>query len=395
MSQVEVIFVRHGPKEEREEVCVNGKIRRRWVRFKERIRRRWVRFKETIIIRGGRRNCRRKADRRRRKADRQAPLAEKEKKRVCNLAVRFKELGVRPDHYFTSTYVHAKDTAEIMCGCLSTNDNQIIEAEALTPRGRKSHFNFENIIKCALRKNANLESPSRKTLVLVGHEGGLSQLITLVSGNRLRPLDHLDAVCVEADSLRDLRLGRGQIAWRIPVKEYQEEELRKKITAKMTVATFLAGFTFTALFITLTRDIPSLQGLFKIDKKETIAGAINSALPLLATVCLTAAIALFVAAVYIYDRLTLPEGFWFTSQRTEWEKLPSVVQKYKDQHGLLYGHMVHAWNKVFTPGVIFAAIGFLLIVIYKTSYLLSLLYFAVILGIAAYYWWRRPKLGVD
>jgi phosphohistidine phosphatase SixA len=323
--------------------------------------------------------------------DEEAPLTEHSEEKVRKLAVLFRDFGVKPDHYFTSTYLHTKDTAKILYNYLSVNGSQIIEVEALTPIPKTAgQFNLENIIDRAHVHNVFLQSPFPKTLAFVGHEGRLSQLITRVSGKRLRPLDHLDAVCVEAESFQDLRLGRGKVVWRIPVKEYQEEELRKKITAKTTIATVLAGFTFTALFLTL-RDISLPQGLAEMG---TITQTINTALPLLATVCLTAAMALFIAAVYIYDILTMPEGFWFTSQQTEWKKLPSIVQKNKEQHGLLYGHMIDAWVMVFTPGVIFAAIGFLLIVVHKTS-LFSLVYLAIILGIVAYYWWRRPKLGVD
>lgn len=322
MSQVKVIFVRHGHKVKRKDV-----------------------------------------------EDKEAPLAEHAKKRVRKLALILRDLGANPDHYFTSDRLHTKDTAKIMSNYLSANGSQIIEVEALTPEEKtESQFNFENIVHRANKKNVNLQSPSSKTLAFVGHEGRLSQLITRVSGERLRPLDHLDAVCVEAESFQDLRLGRGKVAWRIPVRVYQEVELRKKITAKTTVATFLAGFTFTALFLTL-RDMPLPQGLAETG---TITQTINTALPLLATVCLTAAMALFIAAVYIYDILTMPEGFWFTSQRTEWEKLPSKVQKNKEQHGLLYGHMIDTWGMVFTPGVILAAIGFLLIVVHETSYFTGL-----------------------
>jgi hypothetical protein len=61
----------------------------------------------------------------------------------------------------------------------------------------------------------------------------------------------------------------------------------------MTVATFLAGFVFAALVeIVLGDDFPPWRQV--------------------ATVVLTLALGLFVVAVYVYDELSMPEGFWLT-----------------------------------------------------------------------------------
>ena len=68
----------------------------------------------------------------------------------------------------------------------------------------------------------------------------------LLTGKRLRPLNRLDVVCVEADSRADLLLGCAKVVRRLPVVAYEEETLRPKVNSKMTAATFLAGFTATA-----------------------------------------------------------------------------------------------------------------------------------------------------
>ena len=71
-----------------------------------------------------------------------------------------------------------------------------------------------------------------------------------------------------------------------------DSELRDKITSKMTVATFLAGFTFAAL----------LQLLNDPTRFQSTPNRI-------AVISLTLALSLFVAAVYMYDRLSHAETF--------------------------------------------------------------------------------------
>src|ERR671933_2971391 len=132
MSQVQVIFIRHGHKEEG-------------------------------------------AD------DKQAGLDMRAEERALKLADQFRGLGVKPDHYFTSKLPHASETAAILHRYLSESYSKIIEVEALTPgKETESQFNLENIIQHAHKRNVDLKSPSPKTLAFVGHEGRLSQLITRV-----------------------------------------------------------------------------------------------------------------------------------------------------------------------------------------------------------------------
>src|SRR5204862_4300420 len=75
-----------------------------------------------------------------------------------------------------------------------------------------------------------------------------------------------------------------------------EEFLRPKVQTKMTVATLLAGFTFTALI-------------------ELLLGQNLSAYRISASVLLVVALSLFIACVYIYDRLSMPEGLWVYGAR--------------------------------------------------------------------------------
>ena len=101
-----------------------------------------------------------------------------------------------------------------------------------------------------------------QTLTLVGHENRLSQIIVLLTGKRLRPLNQLDVVCVEADSRADLLFWAcAKVVWRLPVVAYEEETLRPKVNSKMTAATFLAGFTATALIqVIMNAKMPPIPG---------------------------------------------------------------------------------------------------------------------------------------
>ena len=113
-----------------------------------------------------------------------------------------------------------------------------------------------------------------------------------------------------------------------------------------------------------------------------------------AMLCLSAALACFVSAVFIYDRLNMPVGFWEAQRQAPYKSLPKLVQDNKDRHGLIYGYMLHAWQRRFIPGVFFAALGLLLTAASKTS-LFSLLSLIVLVIVYAVYRWKRPRVGVD
>ncbi len=107
------------------------------------------------------------------------------------------------------------------------------------------------------------------------------------------------------------------------------------------------------------------------------------------------ALGFFIAAVYLYDRLSMPEGFWIARSADKRNKLPAFVRENEEQYGLLYAHMVHAWIYVFTPGIILAGIGLLLITMYATSVVLGALCVVALTGTIVYYRRVRPQLGVD
>jgi hypothetical protein len=203
----------------------------------------------------------------------------------------------------------------------------------------------------------------------------------------------LDVVCVTGRDINELRLGRGEVAWRVPVKAFQEEKLRPKVASKMTVATLLAGFSFAALLQLMTeKQLPTIRGMLL---EPSLITGLAAALLWLAAISLTGALGFFIATVYAYDRLSMPEGFWAAGSSGKRDSLPAFVREDRKQHGPIYAHMIHIWSYVFTPGVILAGIGLLLIAIDAGSIELGVLC-AVALGAISFYYRRiRPQLGVD
>lgn len=169
-----------------------------------------------------------------------------------------------------------------------------------------------------------------------------------------------------------------------------EEELRPKIQSKMQVATFLAGFTFTALMANLTKGgLPNFECL---GKPQIQLDCIYALSPWLGTISLTAAMALFIASVYILDILLMPERFWDRGRQIFWQNLPKVVQDNKN-HGVVYGYMEHVWRKVFTPGVVLAGIGFT-VIFTGFGWQALVIWVSLVGAVLAYYGNVRPKLGV-
>jgi hypothetical protein len=106
---------------------------------------------------------------------------------------------------------------------------------------------------------------------------------------RTRPVAHGEAVMLSADDVGELLWGRGHIRGRHPVLNHQEDELRDKVRSKMAMATFLAGFVFTALSaaLVLDRDVWAWHRIIAIT-------------------ALIGSLILLVASVYMFDQLGTP-----------------------------------------------------------------------------------------
>ena len=323
--------------------------------------------------------------------------------------------GVVPSLVLTSKHTHAEETARLILQQFNLSPS-LVPLPALTPTAGPGEL--DEMLRQSWAEAGVWQSPASCVFV-VGHEGRLSNLLTEMTGRRWHPLGHGSAVCIRASSVEDLLAGRGSVQFRYPTVDYQEDALRAKINSKMTVATFLSGFVFTALSALLlgADEWPWHR--------------------LVASMALTAALVLFVASVYIYDQLGMPAGFWTDAERPRklWQRLYDwkedrletqwlqVRDKQAKRHaadgttpdgdeqarladdeplfarprldGPVYWLMVQTSSVVFTPAVVLALIGFIALLVGAGEWLVWAGGFAALTGAGLYAAWHRPNLGAD
>jgi phosphohistidine phosphatase SixA len=279
--------------------------------------------------------------------------------------------------FLSSYYRHAQEMANSLGSQCSVGGikPRFQPLRSLTPNSQAE--TLEDILLEAQQQGIDL-LPQR-LVVCVGHEARLSHLYTRLTGKRTRPFNHADVVGVSAKTWADLRAGNGRQKFRLPVADPQEEALRSKVQSKMTVATFLAGFAAAVLFDLL------LTGM--VSPLRQVAG-----------ILITTSLALFVAVVYMYDRLSMPEGFWVDEERPDRSRRRPGgrgFQRDVEQQGPLYAHMVWTWTFVFTPAVILALLGFLVLVVGLENLWLLIAMVAALAAVWLYYFACRPRLGTD
>jgi hypothetical protein len=246
----------------------------------------------------------------------------------------------------------------------------------------------------------SLELSFGDQVVLVGHEGRLSNLLTELTGQRDRPFEHGGLACVRAGSVAALRKGKARVDFRFPVVDHGEKDLQAKAQSKMGVASFLAGFVFAALI-------------------EVLLNHPDTDLHRAAAVMLTLALALFVAAIYIYDQLSMPPGFWtdgprprlprtlanWRERRIEERWLKTAAQTTPEQaddesaavrlDGPLFVTMVRASRWLFTPAVALSLLAFVAIVLEVHVWWVTAGAAISVAVAVVYFFAHRPMLGVD
>lgn len=303
------------------------------------------------------------------RTDKKGKLTARGHHEVGQLKLALQRRNVVPSLYVCSDRSQARQTAGVLCGDLAGTPTLCGELTPLKkhqlpcPERRAPVGSLEAILDELQDRHTDLAA--HETIALIGHEGRLSNLLTELTAARHRPFNYAEAVVVHGGTPTDLLTGHGTISFRYPVLAHDEERLRNKAQSKMTVSTFLAGFVFTALIAVMLTE---------------------QQLPLahvLATVALTFALALFVACVYLYDQLSMPEGFWtdgprrgpylwLAERKEEWgdRKWTRATAKHRNERaaddaqadivldGRLFTTMVRTSRWVFTPGVWCALVGF-------------------------------------
>ena len=295
--------------------------------------------------------------------DSDKPLSNKGRNDVEQLITILEDRNLLPSVFFTSCYQHAIETANILQNRLG---GELERIPSLTPDPDRKINNFRQIIKEAKERRKDLKD--LEVVAFVGHNPWLSDLLNYLIPNSVRTLDRAEAVCVSGTA-QDLFQGRGKIDFLTSDLENQdehtEEQLRSKIKSKMTVSTFLAGFTFSVL-----------NELLKIQS--------FTLLPTVAVVSLTGALALFIASVYMYDQMSMPKRYWRDQSNT----ISHPVE-------LLYYFMLRTWNWIFTPAVILALIGFIATLFNTKNYQMAISGVLIIVVVIIYYFIMKPRLGSD
>jgi phosphohistidine phosphatase len=111
--------------------------------------------------------------------DSQRPLTDEGRKKMRRIARGLKELEANLELILSSPYVRAADTARILQDKLSLGDQQLVLLDNLTPSGDLGR----------LVRDINERSGSAQNVALVGHEPGLSRLVSvLLSGDPTLPI---------------------------------------------------------------------------------------------------------------------------------------------------------------------------------------------------------------
>jgi phosphohistidine phosphatase SixA len=248
---------------------------------------------------------------------------------------------------FSSQYQAPRQTAQLLAegNKLEVRDLKCLEPDCsdLSPKTL-----FDEADK-RLAEGGDTALTSEAVLAVVGHEPSISRLLCQMTGKDSRRLDRGEAVWIRGEDKQAFIAGKAELVYATR-RENFAEKLKDKIQTKMTVCTFLAGFTITAL-------IEILKDPEAIIKTSRVAAAIS----------FTAALGLFVAAVYVYDELSMPPEFWGSDTGEK----PSGRRQFGHDARLndnLYAYMVRAWRFLFTPAVCMSMIGFFALLFFNLRY---------------------------
>jgi phosphohistidine phosphatase SixA len=210
-------------------------------------------------------------------------------------------------------------------------------------------------------------------VAVIGHHPGITRLLRDLTGRDCRTIDRGEAIwvnCWDGQAAVQATFGSRNTA----------ETLRKKIELKMTVSTFLAGFTIPVL-VELVKEPQS-----GFNPQQTVA-----------TILLTSAFCLFALAVYMYDELLMPNEYWGPVEKKHQPAMTarSAFAHHYRLNGRPYAYMVRTWNSFFTPAAVCTALGFLALIPGKwpKEHVLEVLLgcaLALILSVFAHRRWR-PK----
>jgi len=304
----------------------------------------------------------------------EAPLTDNGRQKASETSAALRDANVTPTIVLSSPQRPSQETARLIFPQAKRSAARLLDPRIENPQWSEL--------------SAELKDPDVQVrdVAIVGHHPAIANLLRSVTGHKnLRRLGFGEAIVVEG-SEADMQGGRGNVVKVIGADD-ASELLRKKIELKMTVCTFLAGFT-----------IPVLVELLKDPPTEL--------LKVLSAVAFACSLALLVAAIFIFDLLLMPNNFWGPIN-ADMKPKPSRRQFSLDfrLNGALYAYMVRTWSWFFVGAMIFLFAGVLLLVVNgftemrldRRAAMIGLLTGIVIavVGAAILHRILRPRLGIE
>lgn len=249
-----------------------------------------------------------------------------------------------------------------------------------------------------LKPSTDLPSANGNTVLIVGHQPFMSRF----ADNLLRPakrwnprvapvpLERADIVCIGFEPDRGAR-------WLVWAISYDDDDaakkVREKIGAKMESAKLLGGL--------LTIGLSILFGVLFDRAQFELLGDRGWAVQLGAACFLLAAV-LYLATMYAYDTLLMPQRFWGDARTSRSErgrrKRWLVERPPSSAAWVLYQNMMRIWRYRFTvaSGLMVAGAGFLgYAALEINTWVVVGAAIPVVLLLILWLRWSRPVLGSE
>lgn len=142
-----------------------------------------------------------------------APLTQDGKDKVDCLKDQLTRLNLNPDFFLTSTYKHAKQTAERLSDGRPNTAYGIGAITPCTTTKTGNDITSKNIFGAILEeaKEAGVDLSQQVRVAVVGHKPRLDYLLESLTSSQFRSLDYAEAVRVKATALSDFLLGKGKV----------------------------------------------------------------------------------------------------------------------------------------------------------------------------------------
>jgi phosphohistidine phosphatase SixA len=312
----------------------------------------------------------------------------------------------------------ARDTAKIYERVLRERGSPQVSRDSnvewLTPRPDRTADVIKTKAKNAIKDMRTVEddgalSQPGSACILVGHQPDLTEIARGLLGRRYLIFRALPSgqLPIGSSEAALLQFGEnGRLRWILTEKPKELlDELKDKVKSEYDVAKFFLGAFVVNTGLLLNAGIWSTRG------SQGGFTPADKVLVILAVIAAMASLALTAATLFSYDKLMMPEEFWSDNSRrsgtsTNGAKMASrwtISRPPSQAHVVLFYEMVHVWKVFFIPAIVsaFLAIGLLVIAFAHRAMLVpdtwsfGVAIFATFILVAAFYYWKRSRLGFE